>query len=194
MAVLIVAAALGVGLLAQATATPVAQIACGTERWSVKTLTDPDAARVNLTPKPTTIARIRRLPAPASLPARRLPQEFQAYRVTARLLAFKFEADDDVHLAVADPSTGGTMIVEFPNSGCTQGAPPAARRLIARAKRALLAACGTPSTSRFTVLHGTATIAGVLFFDFKHGQRGVAPNAVELHPATSFSSSSCGTG
>ena len=26
---------------------------------------------------------------------------------------------------------------------------------------------------------------GVGFFDFPHGQRGVAPNAIELHPETS---------
>jgi hypothetical protein len=137
---------------------------------------------------------LRRLPAPTSLPPRRLPQEFQRYVVSARLVAFKFEADGDVHLEVADPGTGGTMIVELPNGGCTQGAPATARHRIADAKRALLAACGTPSNSRFSPLRGTATIAGVLFFDFKHGQRGVAPNAVELHPVTSFASSSCTAG
>jgi hypothetical protein len=27
-----------------------------------------------------------------------------------------------------------------------------------------------------------AKITGVAFFDFKHGQTGVAPNAIELHP------------
>jgi plastocyanin len=34
----------------------------------------------------------------------------------------------------------------------------------------------------FASLNGTATIRGVGFFDFKHGQRGVAPNGIELHP------------
>jgi hypothetical protein len=171
--------------------SPEARIACGTERWAVKTLTDPDANRVNLTPQPTTVARLRQLAAPSALPPRRLPQELQSYRISARLLAFKFESDGDVHLVVADPHSDGTMIVELPNSGCTHGAPATARHRIAQAKRALLSACGTPSSSRFTTLTGTATIAGVLFFDFAHGQRGVAPNAVELHPVTSFSSSNC---
>jgi hypothetical protein len=173
---------------------PGAHVACGTERWAVKTLSDPDAGLVNLTPKSTTIAYLRTLAAPSSLPARRLPPEFQAYRVAARLLAFRFERDGDVHLEVADPGTGGTMIVEFPNSGCTRGASVSARHRIAQAKLALVTACGTPGDARFTTLHGTATITGVLFFDFKHGQRGVAPSAVELHPVTSFSSSSCRTG
>ena len=34
----------------------------------------------------------------------------------------------------------------------------------------------------FRLLTGTATITGVAFFDVSHGQRGVAPNGVELHP------------
>jgi hypothetical protein len=31
-----------------------------------------------------------------------------------------------------------------------------------------------------------ATLTGVRFFDFKHGQTGVADNAVELHPVFGF--------
>lgn len=191
-AVVVAAASAVLGSRATPTdAAPLGHVACGTERWAVKTLSDPEANRVNLTPKATTIAHMRALAAPSTMDASRLPQEFQAYRIAARLLGFKFEHDGDVHLAVADPSTGGTMIVEFPNGGCTHGASAIARHRIAQAKRALLAACGTPGSSSFTTLRGTATITGVLFFDFKHGQRAVAPNAVELHPVTTFSSSTC---
>jgi hypothetical protein len=31
-----------------------------------------------------------------------------------------------------------------------------------------------------------ARVLGVAFFDFKHGQTGVAPNAIELHPILGF--------
>jgi hypothetical protein len=31
-----------------------------------------------------------------------------------------------------------------------------------------------------------ARVVGVLFFDYDHGQIGVAPNAVELHPVLAF--------
>jgi hypothetical protein len=173
---------------------PVAHAACGVERWSVKTLADADAGRVNLSPTATTVSRLRRLAAPASLPDRRLPAEFHSYRLRARLVAFKLEDDGDVHLVIADPSSAGTMIVEFPGGGCTRGAAAVARHRVAAAKRSLIAACGAPSASSFTTLRGTARITGVLFFDFKHGQRGVAPNAVELHPVLSFSSSDCAAG
>jgi hypothetical protein len=162
------------------------------ERWSVKTLADPDAGKVNLSPSTTTVDRLRRLA--ASLPDRRLPAEFHSYRLRARLMAFKLEDDGDVHLLVADPSSGGTLIVEFPNGGCTRGAAGVARHRVAAAKRSLIAACGAPSASSFVTLRGTARISGVLFFDFKHDQRGVAPNAVGLHPVLSFLSSDCGAG
>jgi hypothetical protein len=31
-----------------------------------------------------------------------------------------------------------------------------------------------------------AQVTGVAFFDFPHGQTGVAPNAIELHPVLAF--------
>jgi hypothetical protein len=31
-----------------------------------------------------------------------------------------------------------------------------------------------------------AAVIGVAFFDFNHGQTGVAPNAIELHPVLRF--------
>jgi hypothetical protein len=31
-----------------------------------------------------------------------------------------------------------------------------------------------------------ARVTGVAFFDFNHGQTGVAPNAIELHPILAF--------
>ena len=51
----------------------------------------------------------------------------------------------------------------------------------------MIGAFGQPSSSHFKSISGTATITGVAFFDFKHGQTGVAPNAIELHPVVSFS-------
>src|SRR2546423_1809893 len=60
-----------------------------------------------------------------------------------------------------------------------------------RGRNAFFRACGIPSDSDFTSLQGTATIRGVGFFDTIHGQRGVAPNGIELHPVLSFTATSC---
>jgi hypothetical protein len=35
-------------------------------------------------------------------------------------------------------------------------------------------------------LSAQARVVGVAFFDFKHRQTGVAPNAIELHPILDF--------
>jgi hypothetical protein len=88
------------------------------------------------------------------------------------------------------------MIVEFPDTSLPgrPGVPEeGSDGLCARA--ALISACGTPpSTSHFAQLNATATVTGVGFFDIPHGQTGVAPNAVELHPVLRFSNSNCQPG
>jgi hypothetical protein len=66
-------------------------------------------------------------------------------------------------------------------------AKPVLRRRMQSARSAFIRACGVPTHSGFDLLRGTATITGVGFFDFWHGQNGVAPNAIELHPVLGFS-------
>ena len=62
---------------------------------------------------------------------------------------------------------------------------------MAQARSALIAACGQPSSSSFHQLQGTATVTGVGFFDILHGQTGVAPNGIELHPVLRLSGLNC---
>lgn len=163
---------------------------CGVERWAVKTMVDPQARQVRLAPTRTTVAALRRRALPVDVGgARAAPVELHAYKVTARLIAAKLEDDSDFHLVIADPRTGGTMIVEFPLLSCVHGGSAVVRRRVNAARAALIRACGQPSSGSFTSLQGTATVTGVGFFDFKHGQTGVAPNGVELHPVLGFSGS-----
>ncbi len=111
---------------------------CGVERWDVKTMTDPAAARVNLVPATATLEQLTALPVPAefSRDAERLPAEFQTYT----------EAQ------------------------------------VASARRWFVDLFGQPSRTSWIEANVPVTVTGVLFFDVHHGQVGVAPNAVELHP------------
>jgi hypothetical protein len=173
-------------------AAAISRSACGTERWSIKTMSDPQASNVNLTAHATTISALRAKSAPSSLGTTRIaPVELTTYRIHARLVEFKSESDSDIHLVVADPSTGGQMIVEFPSSSCLSSTTASVKQKISTARNAFVAACGQPSSTHFSHVHGVATITGVGFWDFKHGQTGVAPNAIELHPVLKFSGS-CG--
>lgn len=157
--------------------------ACGRERWNVKTLTDPAAAQVDLTPIPSTIEALRALPMPGPIlfGTPRLSQERHSYAVAAQLLWDKLEADGDFHVVIAGQS-GATMIAEIPDPGCAAGS--AIGTTLARVRGEFVAKFGAPSPERFERVRGTARvrITGVLFFDVLHGQRGVAPNGVELHP------------
>jgi hypothetical protein len=171
------------------TAASSKQVGCGIERWSVKTLTDPAGRRLTLTSKASTVRSLRRKPAPGYLGLRRhFGVERTTFRVPAKLVEMKLEADSDIHLVLADPTrTGATMIAELPSPSCTAGATPNARLKMRNARKAFVASCGPPPTGTFRKLSGTATVTGVGFFDQIHGQTGVAPNGIELHPVVGFS-------
>src|SRR5205814_1301344 len=144
--------------------------------------------------KARSIEALRRLKMPAALKStttRRRGTERTVYRVKAVLVSMRREDDSDIHLVITDPKLGGSMIVEFPATGCTVGAEDAERHAMAQARSDLTAACGGEIGSTSVTLTGRATITGVGFFDLIHGQAGVAPNGVELHPALSFSSADC---
>jgi hypothetical protein len=161
-----------------------AHTGCGAWRWGVKTLTDPRAGQVDLTPRQGLVDALRALPAPAPLSAAlgRTAAEQVTYTVRAKFLFVKEEADSDFHVVIADPRDGATMIAEIPDPACAQGSRVQAQ--IARARAAFIRRFGMPSTTHFAQIPGgpLATVTGVLFFDEIHGQKGVAPNGVELHP------------
>jgi hypothetical protein len=156
------------------------------ERWAVKTLSDRHADEVNFHPRDTSVRHLRKInnPGVGSDDPRTVPVEFTTYRVKAKLKLAANEDDSDYHLVIAQPGhPHQRMIVEFPDPSCVQ------RRLkrgtIRDAREAFENACG-PIGSSFKQLHGTARISGVGFWDIDHGQTGIAPNAIELHPVLKF--------
>jgi hypothetical protein len=157
---------------------------CGVERWSIKTLTDPAAAQVNLTPKPATVEDLTALSVPAGFgpDAGRLAPELQTYMVAATLVEFKEEADSDFHLVIHGAS-GQSMIAEIPDPACMDGSP--VRAQVAAARSGFVQRFGPASATKWTPANVPITITGVLFFDVIHGQTGVAPNGVEVHPIIS---------
>lgn len=160
---------------------------CGVERWSVKTLQDPRASSVRRTPRGTSIAAIRKRALVATDGPRQSPFETTTWTVQATVKAAKIEDDSDVHLVIADPTTGGTMIAEIPLASCAPKAPSWATDGMASARDSL-AACGAVGTTwLYYPANTTARITGVGFVDRKHGQKGVAPNGAELHPVTALS-------
>jgi len=154
---------------------------CGRERWAVKTGTDSDAGRVNLTAaNATTMSYLVKQAYPNDLPldGRVAPVETTIWQVDARLLEYKLEHDSDYHVVITD-SSGFTMITEIPDPSCVGDSSPF-RSAIAHA-RAQFDARYNP-TDFFQPADLPVRITGVGFFDFPHLQTGAAPNQVELHP------------
>jgi len=154
---------------------------CGVERWSVKTGTDPNAGQVNLgSSSSTSIAHLRSLTAPNPIPSnsRVSPTETTQWVINATLIKYKLEGDSDYHLVIAD-SSGRTMIVEIPSPTCVGAGSPFFTG-IQRARSEFNARFS--ATTSFKTTSTPVQVRGVGMFDFLHGQTGVAPNGIELHP------------
>jgi hypothetical protein len=154
---------------------------CGVERWSVKTGTDADVGLVNLNSSTnTTIAALRAPAAPNPIPAnnRVSPWETTEWVLNATLTQYKLESDSDYHLVLQDAG-GLTMIVEIPSPTCVGAGSPFLAG-ITNARNEFNARF--TATTSFQTANIPVQIKGVGMFDFLHGQTGVAPNGIELHP------------
>jgi hypothetical protein len=161
---------------------------CGTERWSVKVGDDPDASIVDLTnlPTPTTIEALRGVTAPTLLLNPPYDPRFTsgygnvettAWVLDATMMEFKKETDVDYHIVIAD--TSGTMIAEIPEPDCASDASPFRPGIFKSRQTFDGQFTATPDFQGVSV---PVRLTGVGFFDLLHGQTGVAPNGVELHP------------
>jgi hypothetical protein len=162
-------------------------VGCGVERWDVKTLTDSAATQVNLTPQPSTIAALIAIPAPSGPTSRVDPEEFTTYQLTGSITLAKRELDSDIHMVLTDDaSPPNTMIIEAPCPSCAQNSVvanqiSAVRQAVEQQFPAAAAGQREPVSPAVPVI-----VTGVGFFDRLHGQEGVAPNGIELHPVLSF--------
>jgi hypothetical protein len=167
-------------------------------RWSVKTGADPDAGNlVGQAPSVTTIASLCALAVPAVLPpdGRSPGAEETVWQLDATLAGYKLESDGDYHLVIAD-NQGNTMIAEIPDPAALAPGGFFGQQ-IAAARQAFDTQFGVqpaPAPAHAAAAAAPALIAaaepvtlqGLGFFDFAHGQDGVAPNAIELHPVISI--------
>src|SRR4051794_5699619 len=158
---------------------------CGVERWSVKTGTDADVGKINLASSSSnTIATMRGWPAPNPIPSnnRVSPYETTVWVLNATLTQYKLEVDSDYHLVLSDAS-GNTLIAEIPLPACVGSGSPFLSRITTA--RNTFNSRYTP-TGSFQTANIPVQITGVGMFDFLHGQTGVAPNGIEIHPVLSI--------
>jgi hypothetical protein len=137
------------------------------------------------------------------------PTETTVWRLTAEVTEAKLEQDGDYHLVLKGKSNK-TMIGEIPNPDPNYVKNDVWRADIKVARDAMDKKLGGPlkpmdfhpenmapptdvrafpvadESAAMTKVGAQATIIGVGFFDSSHGQTGVAPTAIELHPIFSI--------
>jgi len=111
--------------------------------------------------------------------------------VHARLVGYKIEydpktrtGDHDFHVVIQDMTGPQTMIVEIPDPQCAGVCTSLKRDAIAQVRADFQNGVTKPPETEFFTLKDPVEVdvTGVLFFDFAHGQRGLAKNCAELHP------------
>lgn len=165
---------------------PIAAEACGKERWAVKVVEDKDKTRVDDTPVPTKISKLIAIDAPENPTIkannRYASTELTTYEITGTLTLIKPEDDGDYHMVIKDDQ-GRSMIIESADPTCAKNSRFANE--IEKVRNAIDQEMGGPVQTKKT-LRRVVTVTGVGFFDRIHGQTGVAPNGIELHPVLSM--------
>jgi hypothetical protein len=163
--------------------------ACGIERWSVKMLTDADHTKIVKTPRQSSVHELLGFPKLAKgvlhahETSRISPPEFHIVIVRALLLGYRHERNDkDFHLVLANPDDQSeTIIGELPDPTCVANATFAHGLTVMRGW--MVSTFGAPGRATVRLPQPVPVLVrGVVFYDFIHGQDGVAPNGIEIHP------------
>lgn len=156
-------------------------IGCGSDRWRVKTFSDPDRLRVSMTPVETTVESLAVLRRPNYRPQyeRVPPTETTIFCVEGWVVDYPMpQIDRDIHVVIAGlRDTSITMIAEIADPRCYGACSSGFGQLYARARDVLENRLRTWDTDTLRI-----RVMGVGFFDRNHGQFGAAPNYIELHP------------
>jgi len=108
-------------------------------------------------------------------------------------MAYKREGgahgDKDFHVVIGQRVNHvmRTMVVEFEDPQCADVCSSTFLQQISDARQAFIENVGQPTSSFKTPLQKIVIeVVGIGFFDRLHGQRGMAPNGIEIHPVLSM--------
>lgn len=162
------------------------------QRWHIKTLGDAYVNTINWTPQSVSVDTLRAAAVPSGYDqyndtTRYAPWETKAVTVRATLVGWKTETDHDYHIVISDLThPSDTMIVEPPDPTCSSACDGGFSNYFQTARSKLTTCFGQPPSSFKNFAAGIVVdITGVPEFDAIHGQTGVAPNGIEIHPVLS---------
>jgi len=167
---------------------------CGTERWKVKTLTDSTVGNIDPDEVVKTINWFRTRTRPNSLPnnTRLIGIETMTFKVRGKVIAYKREGgvhgDRDFHVVLAQVNNlSKTMVVEFADPECANVCSSTFLSQMQQARQDFIDNVGQPTGSfKEPDEDIVIEVIGIGFFDRLHGQRGMAPSGIEIHPVLSM--------
>ena len=159
---------------------------CGIERWGVKTLTDSNAAQVDLkhVVKSSVYEQSQLEGHDINAHTPRLDDEMTVYRIRCYLIEFKKEDDRDYHLVIMGENKQDTMVAEICDPKCPGVKKSPAYKKFVTVRNKFEKYFNKKKSKKNISVH--LVIEGVGFFDKKHpvSPRGNALNNREIHPLT----------
>ena len=154
---------------------------CGGQTWRLKTFSDLQRMRVDVTPQSTTLGAIRERRGPGSVPTRRTTQyQLHTWEVPAQITLFRLDATGSVRLVLYDDNSYINAVI--PSPACLSSRTRQRASILA-AWHFFVDKCGHAS-SEWQSLGAIFFVRGLGFWSGKTPQRGGAPNGAELHPVT----------
>jgi hypothetical protein len=159
-------------------------LACGIERWAIKTLSDNDSAAIDFTDTlESTVSMQRQLQRPLGPFNKRGETECTLVKIKCNLIGFKREEDNDLHIVVEDRNTGETMVVEVANPDCDAVRHSCRFQQLQGMYTWFITTFGEGHKKMHRLLNPQPIVLiGTGYWDFIHGQTGMAPNGREIHP------------
>ena len=163
-------------------------VKCGQERWGIKTLSDPDTTQINFREiKPTTVSEQIQLERPEGRMEERLPSETNEYVLDCNLIGYKREKDQDFHIVVADIATGERMVIEIASPECESVKQSGRYEEMKAVHDWFVQNIGIPHSAFYYLpTPKEISVTGIGYWDFLHGQTGMAANGREIHPVLSM--------
>ena len=154
---------------------------CGSERWDVKTLNDPEANDIVFTPVSSTVHKQLQFLKPAYHEANpRDATEKRVYRIKCILVKYMKENDSDWHLVVKDLNSNEKMVVEIPDMDCVDASNPHFSKIEVSKNRLKAKVGPVKKTPRAAPAGTKLQITGVGFFD--KDNHPICFKGREIHP------------
>ena len=167
---------------------------CGGVLWRQMTFSDPDRAKVSVTPETTAIARIAELSTPGRLTtARTTSFQRNVWHLRAVVDRYRIASNGEIVLILFSIDSGRYMNAYLPNPRCLSNRTRR-RSAILAARKAFTSHCPVV-TAAWQLLGATVDVTGVGFWNPVRTTRGALPNGAELRPVTELAIDfGCGVG